>query len=559
VATVGGLILVFSLALLSCSDSRDEAVTEGAPADGSGDSAGATLDLSTLGSAGWVEIYGPERASNGYTLALFRGRVPMLMDMNGRVVHSWSEARARSRVRLLEDGSLLAIGLGRTIRRYDWDGDLVWELRLEEKIPHHDVIRLANGNTMVLVRARGSRTDDLLEVDDSGTIVWEWPSGEHLAPYFDRTAVRRRDVTHINSVQELPANRLFRQGDRRFRPGNLLLSARNLNAVFLIDRETGEVVWHFDEALDMQHEALMIGPGLPGQGNILVFNNGYGNRYEYRKSSVIEVDPRTKSIVWSYSSNGFFSPTGGAEQPLANGNVLVSSSRGRRAFEVTRSGRIVWQWAPPFEPKRPQRYPYDYCPQMASLGRPKEEPVQPPDGYRHIDRAVYRFAPRGSLRKVKLDGRRRIFLRDNNQCVRLFLPAEATVDLSYGLDRQKLRRSGRARHEVDFGLRLTVEESGEEADLLRETVGFPGRAWRGRRVDLDRYAHRWVRLCVKTEEVGSPEGRGTEEFAYWENLAISAGDESTKQPAEPDELLEELTEEELEVRRRHLRAMGYVD
>jgi hypothetical protein len=51
--------------------------------------------------------------------------------------------------------------------------------------------------------------------------------------------------------------------------------------------------------------------------------------------------------------------------------------------------------------------------------------------------------------------------------------------LSYGLDRQKLRRSGQARYAVRFGLRLIVEESGEEAELLRETVSLPGRVWRG--------------------------------------------------------------------------------
>ena len=59
-------------------------------------------------------------------------------------------------------------------------------------------------------------------------------------------------------MYELPPNRWFDAGDERFRPGNILVSARNLNAIFIIDKTSGEVVWRYSDGLDYQHEAIMV-------------------------------------------------------------------------------------------------------------------------------------------------------------------------------------------------------------------------------------------------------------------------------------------------------------
>ena len=63
----------------------------------------------------WVTVFDPDRAWNGYTLGFYAHRIPILLDMNGRIVHEWPEARVKSRLRLLDDGSLLAIALGRGV------------------------------------------------------------------------------------------------------------------------------------------------------------------------------------------------------------------------------------------------------------------------------------------------------------------------------------------------------------------------------------------------------------------------------------------------------------
>ena len=52
----------------------------------------------------WVSILDPARAAPGYTLVLYRDRVPALMDLEGRVVHSWPKVRAVGRARMVPAG-----------------------------------------------------------------------------------------------------------------------------------------------------------------------------------------------------------------------------------------------------------------------------------------------------------------------------------------------------------------------------------------------------------------------------------------------------------------------
>ena len=75
----------------------------------------------------WVELYRPDKASRGYTLVLYQRRCPMLLDMNGRAVHWWPKARVRGRARLSTDGHLLALCTDNTLRRFDWEGRILWE------------------------------------------------------------------------------------------------------------------------------------------------------------------------------------------------------------------------------------------------------------------------------------------------------------------------------------------------------------------------------------------------------------------------------------------------
>ncbi len=510
----------------------------------------------------WVQVYDPARAFPGYTLTLHRARTPVLLDLNGREVHRWAAARVKSRVRLLPDGGLLAIGLGRQVVELDWEGRVRWSFETPEAIPHHDVVRLANGNTLVVILPAGDTADTLLEVDRAGKVVWTWRALDHLGALLPASPRQPHDLTHVNSVAELPENPWFAAGDGRFRPGNLLLSARNLSTVFVVERASGEIVWSHAAGLDLQHEALMTPPGFPEPGRVMLFNNRARSFSGDRQSEVLELDPRDGAVSWRYRAPGFFSPTGGTQQLLPNGNVLVTSTRGGRLFEVTREGATVWEWAPPYQPGRALRVALDACPQLAALPPPRLRAVPAAPETRHVDHDAYRFARRGARGKVVVEGEERVVLTRPNECRRLLLPGEAELAAAWGVDRSRRAAVGQGGAATTFVLTLRPEGAAAPVELLRDSVGAEDPAWRRRTLSLAEHAFRTVELCVGIEGPPAAGGGAGERWAFWEQpLVTGPRDRERAAAAGEDEEGDggpgDLTPEELEVRRQHLRSLGY--
>ena len=168
-----------------------------------------------------------EGACEGYTLfAPLRDSSTYLIDMEGRVVHTWaSDGRPGNAVILTERGSLVRClreenevmgggGQGGRIVELDWDGRVLWDWSLndERRMAHHDVARLANGNLLVIawehrtqeealavgrdpehLTEAGFWPDVVLEIrpvygdadPTEGTlggaqVVWEWRAWDHL-------------------------------------------------------------------------------------------------------------------------------------------------------------------------------------------------------------------------------------------------------------------------------------------------------------------------------------------------------------------------------------------
>jgi len=373
-------------------------------------------------------LYQPDRCANGYTL-LWRPAYARLIDMNGRTVNEWRFDHepgrpGPDRAHLLADGNLLVqrggmMSTSGAIEEYDWDHDLVWQWIPEGKVPHerylgphHDVWRAEGGNTLTICRhavpperlgdLRDPRFrnetiygDVIVEVDRDGQVVWEWFCHDHLDLDHPRILASKHwppgpfnsgvcDWTHVNTVRTLPPNRWHDAGDERFRPGNVLISPRQLDTIYLIDHETGQIVWSYsgdyNGGLSGQHEPYMIGPDLPGAGNILIFDNGaspWNDLAHAGASYVLEIDPVTQQVVWVYDQWLRFHATfTSSAQRLANGNTLICESSGGRVFEVTPDGETVWEHVG--STPRSYRYAYDHCPQTAALGRPKEVSVTPP-------------------------------------------------------------------------------------------------------------------------------------------------------------------------------------
>ena len=72
-----------------------------------------------------------------------------LIDMNGRVVHTWKVApNFNKRSRLLPNGHLVYAGPDKTIYEYDWDGKVVWKHEGIGSI--NDLRVLPNGNKLLV-------------------------------------------------------------------------------------------------------------------------------------------------------------------------------------------------------------------------------------------------------------------------------------------------------------------------------------------------------------------------------------------------------------------------
>lgn len=385
-----------------------------------------------------VTICKIDRVEPGYILLTpgAPGRGSILIDnLTGNILKEWKYGGKPAR--LLPNGNIfvyekesapgLRVYYYGDLTELDWNGKEVWQWKGE--IPgrqpitspfHHDFCRLENGNTLVIamdkvkrpnISAKELMDDTLYEVTSDGKVVWELRAvdlfdqfgftGEQKRLIFDQTGVFDSDWAHCNSIAVLPPNRWYDQGDQRFRPGNLLISFRDLNVVCIIDRDTKKIVWQLgsnypDGNIDQiigQHDAHMIRRGLPGGGNILIFDNGGEAGYPRKirgYSRVLQINPVKKEIVWKYEAvawgqrvtqqGHFFSNYVGNAQRLSNGNTFIVEGWPGRLFEVTEQKEIVWEWLSPWTPEPPTsppgplnliyrayKYPRDYCAQFKDL------------------------------------------------------------------------------------------------------------------------------------------------------------------------------------------------
>ena len=82
---------------------------------------------------------------------------------------------------------------------------------------------------------------------------------------------------------------------------------------------------------------------------MLLFDN-VGDFGDTGDSRVIEFNPKTYEIVWSYGGDAdrpLDSILRSDQERLANGNTLMTESDGGRLLEVTPNGEIVWEYVNP--------------------------------------------------------------------------------------------------------------------------------------------------------------------------------------------------------------------
>jgi hypothetical protein len=366
-----------------------------------------------------VTIYDPALAYNSYVVFGGTDHKTHLIDMNGHEVHRWEFAGFPSElldpavtggklghvlVQLSTDEragagvvpNMPAEFRNRTIGELDWDGKTVWEWG--EQAPggaarqHHDWYRLANGNTLILANALhpidGFKLpkilDDVIyEVTPDGKIAWQWAASDHIGEVFSKEELAlvhnpaSPDYLHFNDMTPLGPNKWFDAGDKHFDPDNILIDSRNANFIAIIDRKTGKIVWqlgpdypkvapntalpHDVNQISGQHDAHLIEPGLPGAGNLIVFDNQGEGGYPPAPlgvnsgSRILEIDPVKKQIVWQYTAENsgkpgwtFYSSFISSARRLPNGNTLIDEGMNGRLFQVTPAGKIVWEYVSPY-------------------------------------------------------------------------------------------------------------------------------------------------------------------------------------------------------------------
>lgn len=321
------------------------------------------------------------------------------------------------------------------VREVDPDGNIVWEYYLEGQ--HHDFLKLPNGNVLLLASDTRSaeeaidaglnpdyatenfRMTHLVEVEPtgptSGRVVWEWSGWDHLVQDYDPDKLNYGVVADHPELIDVnydvaSLGKFFNPWDRMHTNAvaynaeldQIMLSPRQYSEIWIIDHSTtteeaaghtggnggkgGDLLYRWgnprvygagtldDQQLFGQHNPYWIEPGLSSEGNILVFNNGFGLRLrpDGAYSSVEEIVPPIEKgggygyrldagsayvpaePVWTYTAaepTDWFAPFLSGAQRLPNGNTLICDGTHGTLFEVTPEGETVWKYINPLVPR----------------------------------------------------------------------------------------------------------------------------------------------------------------------------------------------------------------
>ncbi len=325
--------------------------------------------------------------------------------------------------KLLDNGNLLVLRWG-GIFELGPRGNIVWQYNVDAHV-HHDFLKMPNGNVMLLAKGiktreqaiaaganpelvseHGLEYDYLLEVRPSGAIggdvVWEWSVWDHLVQDYDPTKPNYGAIAEhperidINFLLETARKRLHdwthaNAIDYNPELDQIMLSSRHFSELWIIDHSAttqdarghtggnsgmgGGLLYRWgnprayghgtttDQRLFWQHQTHWIPPGLPGAGNILLFNNGNEFRGKERSySSADEIAPPADgyryrrdedaayppdALAWTYAAD-FYAPFVSGAQRLPNGNTLIVDGPAGTIFQVTPDGKTTWKYIVPW-------------------------------------------------------------------------------------------------------------------------------------------------------------------------------------------------------------------
>ncbi len=333
-------------------------------------------------------VHDPAKAYAGYTLYTRGGSTTAhLIGMDGDEVHRWSlpyrelwnttpDGRPAQRDELMywrkaimqPNGDLIAIYIaaadtpwGYGMVKLDADSNVIWSYH---GAVHHDFDLGSDGRVLALTHGfRDQRYEVFSSLAkpflDDWVVVIDGETGEPQQPIsvFDAfyeskyqiilTAIpyfALEDPLHTNSIQLIDEElaSVFAPADGK--ANQALISMRHPAAPALIDLDSGEMTWATKGPWHGQH-SIQAWPN----GNFTVFDN-YGHYTDGDRSRILEVDPATGGIVFSYDGSDdkpLESKLRAAVTKLPNGNYLITESDGGRLLEVSPQGEIVWEFVNP--------------------------------------------------------------------------------------------------------------------------------------------------------------------------------------------------------------------
>jgi hypothetical protein len=207
----------------------------------------------------------------------------------------------------------------------------------------------------------------------------------------------------------------------------IAFSSPHLNEIFIIDHSTtakeagghtggrwgkgGDFLYRWgnpknyqrgdttDRKLFFQHDVRWIEKGKLGAGNLTIYNNDIRYRDSMNYSAIYEIAPPADKMgnyiiekgkpfgpekpVWTYiapDTVSFWSSFISGAHRMPNGNTLICEGAKGRFFEVTKEGKIVWEYLNPFrgEIRKPNGDPFPAMPMTYSSFRATFIPADHP-------------------------------------------------------------------------------------------------------------------------------------------------------------------------------------
>lgn len=260
---------------------------------------------------------------------------------------------------LMKDGSVIySFDVGVSLQRFDacghrvWsiggdfhhavaldaDQKFAWSLRDEDRsegVLHAMILRVDTATGAIVKRIS---MDDIMAANPALHILDIRSKDDNWANGNPRTQNVRwlNDPFHLNDVEPLPTALAEHFAALGFNAGDLLVSARSLNLIFVVDPQTLHVKWWHIGAWRRQHDA----DWLP-TGEISV----YDNRMDLGYSRIVAISPATENtrVLFDGRTADFYSRIRGKQQLAATGNLLISSPQQGRAFEVAPDGQMLFE------------------------------------------------------------------------------------------------------------------------------------------------------------------------------------------------------------------------